>query len=74
MRSGQWLNNSFELNISRLPMEDRQLVLQLLKDKLDLEARLTQRKLVISNPEQVVKLIRPHFHESQLYRLERKTR
>ena len=71
MRSGHWLDNRFELHASRLATADKILVVSLLKDKLGLEAYYTSTRVIIKNPALVSSMLRPHFHASQLYRLER---
>lgn len=71
MRSGKWENNRFVLNVGKLTLADKELLVTLLKTKLDLDAYFTKTRFQIRNPEKVVALIKPLFHESQLYRLER---
>lgn len=61
----------FYIQVSMLTDKDKQVLISALKDKCGLESRLTMNntRLAISNPLSVVDKLRPLFHESQLYRL-----
>lgn len=74
MRNGQWKWNQFIIHVNRLNLEEKELLQLLIKEKLGYVSKLTMNgtKLAISNPEKLVKELRPLFHESQLYRLEKK--
>ncbi len=74
MRSGHWFDNHFELHATKLSTADKILVVGLLKDKLGLEAYYTTTRIMIKNPALVESRLRPYFHASQLYRLEKYTR
>jgi len=76
MRSGQYLNNAFIIGVSRLDTAEKTRLITVLESKLGLKSYLTMgdNRLAITNPELVVRIIRPHFHESQLSRLERASR
>ena len=73
MRSGKYSGNYFYIHVSSLTHKDKELLISLLKSKCDMEAKLTMKdnKLAISNPAQVVEKLRPLFHKSQLYRLDK---
>lgn len=52
---------------------DKEVLMTALKEKCGLDSKLTikKTKLAISNPVLVVEKLRPLFHESQLYRLDK---
>jgi len=76
MRNGQYHNNSFVIGISRLDTSDKLRLITVLESQLGLKSKLTMgsKKLAISDPDRVIKHIKPYFHSSQLPRLERKVR
>jgi hypothetical protein len=74
MRNGQWTNNSFLIHVGRLNAEEKALLMSLIKDKLGYESRLTMgnNKLAILDPAKLAEELKPYFHQSQLYRLNKK--
>lgn len=66
MRNGQYLNNTFAIGISKLTLEDKILLMKLIESKLGYSSKLTMKdkRLAISNPESLVKELRPLFHKS----------
>lgn len=76
MRNGGYVNNYFMIGISRLNGAEKERLIAVLQSKLCLESHITMggRRLAIHNPELIVSKLRPYFHSSQLYRLERKAR
>lgn len=52
---------------------DKEVLMLALKQKYGLDSKVTMKgtKLAIHNPTLVVSKLRPLFHESQLYRLEK---
>jgi hypothetical protein len=76
MRNRQWNGNTFLIQVSMLNNGEKELLMSLIKEKLQYESRLTMKgnKLAISNPAKLVEELRPLFHESQLHRLTKKVR
>lgn len=74
MRNGQWTNNAFLIHVGRLNAEEKALLISLIKDKLGYESRLTMgnNKLAILDPAKLTAELKPFFHVSQLYRLNKK--
>jgi hypothetical protein len=76
MRNGQWKWNQFYIHVGTLNHAEKELLQQLIKEKLGYESKLAMNntKLAIQNPEKLVAELRPLFHESQLHRLVRVTK
>jgi hypothetical protein len=73
MRSGKYSGNYFYIHVSLLKEQDKTVLMSALKEKCGLDSKLTMKgnKLAISNPTLVVSKLRPLFHASQLYRLDK---
>ena len=73
MRSGKYSGNYFYIHVSMLTDADKGVLMLALQQKCGLDSKVTMKgtRLAISNPTLVVSKLRPLFHESQLYRLEK---
>lgn len=76
MKNGQWSGNFFYIHISRLNFEEKELLKSLIENKLGFTSHFSHgnSKLAIHSPEELIALIKPQFHESQLHRLSKKVR
>lgn len=75
IRNGIRTGNVFIIHVSRLNEAEKTLLITLIRNKLGYDSYLTMKntKLAINNPEALVRQLKPLFHESQLYRLVKKT-
>lgn len=76
MRSGHLHGNQFLLGVSRLDSSEKARLIAVLDTKLSVKAKLIRHGnvLALQDGQRVVNHIRYYFHESQLHRLEKKSR